>query len=318
MHDTAYSIGEKFIQRYGGNEARIIVEFGSYDVNGSLRTAAPQNMTYFGIDMEHGPGVDLVIDPKQKIPIRDDFADIIISTSQFEHDSFFWNTFLEFSRLVKEGGYIYLSAPSNGSYHRYPQDAWRFYPDAGLVLADWARTNGFDIVLVESFIAMRRKDIWNDFVAIFRKGTADEGIAPIFRDFPVRNARLGAGEPEDMSPLTEDMSIIESLRTDLTETRREADDLRARLEDVENRFVRLGEEYAALKDETKRETEVTGEKLVDEEPTAEAAGEDRGAEDHVSEESHEEHVPAESREEREAESAGERHATEEEATALAR
>ena len=132
--------------------------------------AASEQHTYVGLDIAMGPGVDLVIEPEQPIPLQDEFADLVISSSQLEHDTFFWQTFLQLCRITKDGGYIYLNAPSNGNYHRYPQDVWRFYPDAGVALAKWARTNGFDVSLVESFIAHRKADIWNDFVAVFAKG----------------------------------------------------------------------------------------------------------------------------------------------------
>ena len=33
---------------------------------------------------------------------------------------------------------FYLNAPSNGEFHRYPVDCWRFYPDAGGALGDLA------------------------------------------------------------------------------------------------------------------------------------------------------------------------------------
>lgn len=48
-------------------------------------------------------------------------------------------TFLEYARVIKPGGMIYINAPSNGDYHRYPDDNWRFYPDCGRVLKNGLR-----------------------------------------------------------------------------------------------------------------------------------------------------------------------------------
>jgi hypothetical protein len=76
------------------------------------------------------------------------------------------------ARVTKSGGYIYINVPSNGDYHRFPTDNWRFYPDAGLALQTWANHAGQSVTLVESFVARRRKDSWNDTVLVFARGVA--------------------------------------------------------------------------------------------------------------------------------------------------
>lgn len=150
-----------------------ILEIGSYDVNGSLRDHALPTTHYVGVDMEAGPGVDVVIQPGNPLPFDDESFDFILASSVFEHDAAFWVTFVEMCRKVKIGGYVYINAPSNGTFHRYPEDHWRFYPDSGLALARWATSQGQDITLVESFVADRSADVYNDFVAVFRKGLSD-------------------------------------------------------------------------------------------------------------------------------------------------
>jgi hypothetical protein len=94
---------------------------------------------------------------------------MVVASSMLEHDAFFWQTFLEMARIVKPGGVLYINAPSNGIYHCYPVDNWRFYPDAGKALVRWAARNGYELTLIESFVAERKNDVWNDFVAIFKK-----------------------------------------------------------------------------------------------------------------------------------------------------
>jgi tetratricopeptide (TPR) repeat protein len=110
-----------------------------------------------------------VLTDPYKFPFAHDHFDAVISSSCFEHDQMFWLTFLEMVRVVKPRGYIYINAPSNGSYHRYPVDNWRFYPDAALALECWARRQGNNIKLIESFTARRKQEIWNDCVMIFSK-----------------------------------------------------------------------------------------------------------------------------------------------------
>lgn len=61
--------------------------------------------------------------------------------------------------------------PSNGDFHRYPVDCWRFYPDSGRALVAWAKRSGLDVSLLESYTSTQNGDQWNDFVAVFLKGS---------------------------------------------------------------------------------------------------------------------------------------------------
>ncbi len=171
MHDTAFAIGSKFLELYAPAETFTVVEVGSQDVNGTLRDALPPRASYIGVDVVPGRNVDVVATGRA-LPLQADIADLAIASSVFEHDPAFWLTFLELCRITKPGGWIYLSSPSNGAVHRYPQDCWRFYPDAGEALAGWARQNGLAVSLAESFVADRRADVWNDFVAVYHRGEA--------------------------------------------------------------------------------------------------------------------------------------------------
>ena len=191
MHDTAFEIGSKFLSLYGVGERKMIVEIGSQDVNGSLRASAPPEAVYIGVDLEHGKGVDVVTGTGNRSPLRSEFADLVLSSSQMEHDPRFWVTFLEFCRIVKPGGFIYINAPSNGYFHSFPLDVWRFYPDAARALAGWARENGFPLTLIESFTAYRMQDIWNDYIAVFYMGewSADRPIQFLSDHFAGANIR---------------------------------------------------------------------------------------------------------------------------------
>lgn len=121
MHDTAMQIGELFFKTYCKDSPSIkVVDIGSQDVNGSLRSVAPANCEYVGVDFQEGNGVDVVIDDPYALPLADDSADVVVCSSCFEHSEFFWLTFLEIQRILKPGGLLYLNVPSNGSYHTYP------------------------------------------------------------------------------------------------------------------------------------------------------------------------------------------------------
>jgi SAM-dependent methyltransferase len=170
MHETAMRYGKHFFDTYGPFGQ--IVEVGSMIVaGGSLREVAPSNSYYLGIDCESGPGVDIVAYDPYRLPVAEDCADAVVSSSTFEHAEFFWILFLEMCRICKPGGYIYVNAPSNGYVHRHPVDCWRFYPDAGKALTKWAARNEQQVELVETFMGDEDPDIahWIDWVAIWRK-----------------------------------------------------------------------------------------------------------------------------------------------------
>jgi SAM-dependent methyltransferase len=213
MHDTAFEIGRAFFSIYAGPDMAIL-DVGSQDVNGSLRGCAPPGSTYLGIDMSAGRGVDVILEDPHHYPFEDGRFDIVVSTSCLEHDPMFWLTFLEMARVTKPGGYIYINVPSNGQYHRFPTDNWRFYPDAGLGLEAWARREGQSVTLVESFIARRKQDSWNDAVMVFARGTARPVRNFLSNAVPnVMNLRKPA-ELDDVlnpAPTTEDQQLIQRL-----------------------------------------------------------------------------------------------------------
>ncbi len=212
MHDTAMANGAAFFNAYGRPGSRIL-DVGSYDVNGTLRDVAPAGSHYTGVDLGPGPGVDLVLETAQRYPFPDASFDMVVSTSCFEHDSMFWLTFLEMARVARPGGVVFINAPSNGAYHAYPTDIWRFYPDAGLALEAWARHQGRAITLLESFVAPRIADCWNDCIMVFgigenpppAAGLADQVAGALNIRIPSRSAELlnPSGETEDMRLLRE-------------------------------------------------------------------------------------------------------------------
>lgn len=241
MHDTALRIGGLAIEIYCDPQSARILDVGSMDVNGSLRQFCESKAAYVGVDIETGPGVDVVVKPGAPIPLEDGSFDLVVATSALEHDAAFWMTFLEMCRKAKPGGYIYFNAPSNGAVHRFPNDHWRFYPDCGQALVAWALSQDIAVELVESFTAAREADIWNDFVAVFRR-------LPASRELPNRalhqevscfnvltQASLDIINPRDE---TEDMALLRQAREAI-----EAQNLQ--LQDRESELSRVAEEAEA-------------------------------------------------------------------------
>jgi SAM-dependent methyltransferase len=166
MHKTAFDNLKTFISKhcYIDNQT-IILDIGSQVVKkqdisvGSVRELFAPGI-YTGVDIAPGHNVDKVYDG-EKLPLPGGTADIVISTSCFEHLPKFWVVFAEMVRVTKRGGLIYLNAPSAGHVHRYPMDCYRFYPDAWKGLAEWQK-----IDLIEQYID--KGCYWRNNVGVFR------------------------------------------------------------------------------------------------------------------------------------------------------
>lgn len=139
----------------------------------------PFDHTYVGIDVTAGLNVDRVMEMPYTFPVEDSFADIIISGQVFEHIPYFWITFVEMARVLKPGGYIFLSAPSRGHVHSPPFDCWRFYQDGYKTLGVFT---GLKICRhFTDFPPIRKEDkrfdyglvpptrYWGDTVGVFQK-----------------------------------------------------------------------------------------------------------------------------------------------------
>jgi SAM-dependent methyltransferase len=178
MHSSAMENGRCFLDVYypGGSvkETVTVLDIGAQDVNGSLKQLMRPPLEYVGVDCVAGNGVDVVLADRYTLPFADASADAVMSSSCFEHSEMFWVLFLEILRVLKPSGLFYLNVPSNGDFHRYPIDCWRFYPDSGGALVTWAKRSGYRPMLLESYVSNQAGDIWNDFVAIILK---DEAMA---------------------------------------------------------------------------------------------------------------------------------------------
>jgi len=173
MHPTAMQNGKLFFDCYAeafdtaDTNSISVVEIGSQDVNGSLRDVCPSLFKYIGVDFVKAKNVDVVLEDPYVLPFENDSTDIVVTSSCFEHSEFFWLVYLEIMRILKPKGLLYINAPSRGSYHRYPVDCWRFYPDSGIALSNWGKRNGLENICLESYTQSRGS--WGDFVAVFLK-----------------------------------------------------------------------------------------------------------------------------------------------------
>jgi predicted O-methyltransferase YrrM len=163
MHASSIENMQRCVDWYLPPGRLAVVDLGASDVNGSYRSLMPDGVHYTGLDLEPGPGVDLVMADPYHIPMDDASFDVVLSGQMLEHCAHFWRVFTEIARVLRPGGLAFLIAPSAGPIHRYPVDCYRFYPDAYRALADWS-----GLRLVHCW--MDERGPWRDLVGVFQKG----------------------------------------------------------------------------------------------------------------------------------------------------
>ena len=111
-------------------EGKKILEVGSYDVNGTIRPVIEllNPLEYVGIDIEKGPGVDIVCKAEDIIKeFGKESFDIVISTELLEHIINWRKVISNFKNICKSDGIILITTRSYGChYHGYPHDFWRY------------------------------------------------------------------------------------------------------------------------------------------------------------------------------------------------
>jgi SAM-dependent methyltransferase len=118
-----------------------ILEIGSYQVRGqedlgNLRPLFPAR-PYVGIDMRPGPGVDLVANVEE-LPQPSASVGTVLALSTLEHVPHFWRGFAEIQRVLRPDGVLLVASPFYFHIHSFPNDYWRFTPEAfKLLLADY-------------------------------------------------------------------------------------------------------------------------------------------------------------------------------------
>jgi SAM-dependent methyltransferase len=108
-----------------------VLEIGSLDVNGSVRSVFP-GVPWVGIDRVAGRGVDVVMDGRESVHHYGHGAfDLVVCCEALEHDPRPWEVWRLFPRLLRPGGFLLVSTPTFGfGYHGYPKDYWRPSEDA--------------------------------------------------------------------------------------------------------------------------------------------------------------------------------------------
>jgi SAM-dependent methyltransferase len=110
-----------------------ILEIGSYQVEGQSDLIDLRGLfagkSYTGLDFRPGPGVDCVGNV-ESLPQEDGSVGTVLALSTFEHVQKFWVGFDEVARVLRPDGVFVVASPFYFHVHAYPNDYWRFTPEA--------------------------------------------------------------------------------------------------------------------------------------------------------------------------------------------
>ena len=148
LEDPYHAVYGVFLSFIEQKHSPSILEIGSRNVTGITRRGLfPGCEDYVGFDVLAGDGVDIVGDAhklSESCPLE--HFDFVYSISVFEHLLFPWKVVLEINKIMKTGGYTFLSTHPVWPTHELPWDFWRF-PCNGLHALFNAYT-GFEIVSI--------------------------------------------------------------------------------------------------------------------------------------------------------------------------
>lgn len=133
MHIESYNIIQRAVKKYlHGKNDLSVMDFGSYDVNGTYRPIfSVPTWKYTGIDMTEGPNVDVVVDENFSWSgVESCSFDVVISGQTMEHVKEPWEMARSLGRVCKEDGLVFVVAPNTFGYHPFPIDCWRIFPEA--------------------------------------------------------------------------------------------------------------------------------------------------------------------------------------------
>lgn len=131
-----------------------VLEIGSLDINGSVRTFF-EECEYLGLDVGEGKGVDLV-GYGEDYGGKADAFDVVISCEAMEHNAGWRKTWLNMIRLVKASGLLVMTCAASG---RLQHGTLEYSPtDSPLTLQH--HQNYYRNLVADDFEALVPCDAW--------------------------------------------------------------------------------------------------------------------------------------------------------------
>jgi SAM-dependent methyltransferase len=116
----------------------LIYDIGSKDITGGEYAFGkpPDNAQVVGVDIEPGPGVDIVADAHDLFMVEDSSVDCVVTVSTLGHVRYPQKMMKEIYRILRPGGFVYASVPFIFPFNKDPQDLYRFTSDGIKVLCE--------------------------------------------------------------------------------------------------------------------------------------------------------------------------------------
>jgi glycosyltransferase involved in cell wall biosynthesis len=169
-------------------DGRDVLEVGSLDVNGSVRpmVEARQPRSYVGVDIEDGPGVDLVCDVEElwrHYPPNS--FDVVVSTECLEHVGDWRRAIASMISVLRPGGVLVWTTRSPGFPYHHPPDRWRYTQPA---MARILGAAGLDLIVLMAdpeypgvFCKARKPVSWQPIDLAQLRDLDEPGVTPMRR-----------------------------------------------------------------------------------------------------------------------------------------
>jgi len=138
-------IDQRFLEMTRSPEYMRIVEIGSRDRCGLIRSDISEGRNYTGVDVLPGNNVHVVADAHNLSRyFEPGSVDAVFSLNTFEHLAMPLQVILEINKILRPGGLVYLDAPHTIGLHEMPWDFFRFSDRAWESLLNTA--TGFEVL----------------------------------------------------------------------------------------------------------------------------------------------------------------------------
>ena len=142
MHKEAYDyVFKKFFQLQPRKIHTLtykdlkVLELGSFNINGGIRDfIEPWCQEYVGLDLQAGPGVDVVMSSHQYV--KPNYFDFVVTTETFEHNEHWKETLMVSWENLAPGGVIIGTMAGEGraphsALDEKPIREWEYYANIG-------------------------------------------------------------------------------------------------------------------------------------------------------------------------------------------
>lgn len=135
MHESVLDFVKRSTRKLPAG-ARVL-DVGALDINGTARDVITDASEYIGVDLDSGPGVDLVADAHElEAWLEPGSFDVVLCLEMLEHDDAPWLTVAQLARMVRPGGLVLITARGNGFPEHNRPDRWRFMRDGMVALCE--------------------------------------------------------------------------------------------------------------------------------------------------------------------------------------